>query len=225
MNFWIRQGLQSEKNEVEVSYPTCKVVIECYIPGYAAQALANLRSTALALLSSHPRIRAIVRMNLWLIIFVSLNLALRPRFTVLFAISSTPSVRQEASAMNPETDEGGPIPLAKDPKRKRVFLRRLQNQLSESRMLEVLDRTLQISAENGRHSTLVSNQEQDEQDGDEQKKEEKEEELVCVSKMVKMADTEPKSSEFQVGGVLKTVRNIHRQRAIQSEQHENQTEH
>ncbi|KAG7381417.1 hypothetical protein PHYPSEUDO_006035 [Phytophthora pseudosyringae] len=127
--------------------------------------------------------------------------------------------------MNPKSDECGAASISKkDPKRRKVFLRRLHDQLSESRMLEVLDRTLQ-------HSTDLSNQEQEEQDARDQQDEEKaqeEEELVCVSTMVKVAGAEPalsKSSEFQAGGVLKTVRYIHTQRAIQSVQHENQAEH
>ncbi|EGZ28494.1 hypothetical protein PHYSODRAFT_475888 [Phytophthora sojae] len=104
--------------------------------------------------------------------------------------------------MNSKSNDLGPPCTTKDPRRKKVFQRRLHNQLTESRMLEVLDRN-----------------EQDEQE---------EEELVCVSKMVKMVEEEPavsRSSEFQVGGVLKTVRYIHRQRTIEFVQQENQAEH
>lgn len=84
-------------------------------------------------------------------------------------------------------------------------------------MLEVLDRKLQ-------HPTSLSNQEEDMNNT----QSEDEEELVCVSKMVKVTDGEPvipKSSKVQVGGVLKTVRYIHIQRAMKPVQHENQTEH
>ncbi|EEY66105.1 uncharacterized protein PITG_03647 [Phytophthora infestans T30-4] len=101
--------------------------------------------------------------------------------------------------MNPESDAA----LAtKIPRRKKVFQRRLHDQLSESRMLEEED--------------MNNTQSEDE------------EELVCVSKMVKVTDGEPvipKSSKVQVGGVLKTVRYIHIQRAMKPVQHENQTEH
>ncbi|OWY90735.1 hypothetical protein PHMEG_00041001 [Phytophthora megakarya] len=127
--------------------------------------------------------------------------------------------------MNPEDEHEASI--SKEPRRKRVFQRRLLAQLSESRMLEVLDRTLHNNG-NQRHHTGLSNQEQDEQDSREEDQErEEEEELVCVSKMVKMNNSQPtlsKSSGFQAGGVLKTVRYIHMQRAIQSEQHENQAD-
>lgn len=119
-----------------------------------------------------------------------------------------------AFEMNPESDAA----LAtKIPRRKKVFQRRLHDQLSESRMLEVLDRKLQ-------HPTSLSNQEEDMNNT----QSEDEEELVCVSKMVKVTDGEPvipKSSKVQVGGVLKTVRYIHIQRAMKPVQHENQTEH
>ncbi|KAL3673251.1 hypothetical protein V7S43_000972 [Phytophthora oleae] len=114
--------------------------------------------------------------------------------------------------MNPESDECGATSITKDPKRKRVFQRRLHDQLSESRMLQVLDRTL--------HSTSLSNQEQEQADTKDQQGNEEEEELVCVSKMVQMGETQSTSSKkpgFQAGGVLKTVRNIHKQRAIQQE--------
>ncbi|KAF1795255.1 hypothetical protein JG687_00003511 [Phytophthora cactorum] len=121
--------------------------------------------------------------------------------------------------MNPESDECGVASGTKDSRRKKVFQRRLLDQLSESRMLEVLDRKLQRAG----HSTGLGNQEQEEEDRNDQG----EEELVCVSKMVKVADAEPalsKSSEFQAGGVLKTVRYIHRQRAKPVAQG-NQAEH
>ncbi|KAJ8525092.1 hypothetical protein ON010_g16022 [Phytophthora cinnamomi] len=128
-----------------------------------------------------------------------------------------------------KSDDFGPA-CTKDPKRKKVFLRRLHNQLSESRMLEALDRSLQYArprtAEIGRQSTELGNQEQEEQDTADGQDEE--EELVCVSTMVKMVDegpAMPKSAEFQAGGVLKTVRYIHRQRAIDSMPQENQAEH
>ncbi|GMF17941.1 unnamed protein product [Phytophthora fragariaefolia] len=130
--------------------------------------------------------------------------------------------------MNPESNDSGVATAAK-----KVFQRRLHNQLSESRMLEVLDWSLQHERPNtmgsGRQSTNLGNQEQEEQDIAE---EQEEEELVCVSKMVKMSDEEsamPKitggQSKFQAGGVLKTVRYIHTQRAVESVQHENQAEH
>jgi len=125
--------------------------------------------------------------------------------------------------MNPASDESNAAPVMKDPRRKRVFQRRLHKQLSESRMLEVLDRSLRSGAGNG-----LGNQEQEERDSRVGQDEEEEQELVCVSKMVRMADPVPavaRSSEFQVGGVLKTVRYIHMQRAIQPVQHGNQTEH
>ncbi|KAE8910789.1 hypothetical protein PF003_g5798 [Phytophthora fragariae] len=94
-------------------------------------------------------------------------------------------------------------------------------------MLEVLDRSLQHERPRSAEKPAdLGNQEQEEQHTvDEQ---EEEEELVCVSTMVKVAHEEPamsKSSEFQVGGVLKTVRHIHRQRATESVQQENQAEH
>lgn len=99
-------------------------------------------------------------------------------------------------------------------------------------MLEVLDRSLQQdrprSTEIGRRSADLGNQEQEEQHTGDEQDEQEEEELVCVSKMVKMVEEEPavsRSSEFQVGGVLKTVRYIHRQRTIEFVQQENQAEH
>ncbi|ETI43831.1 hypothetical protein F443_11415 [Phytophthora nicotianae P1569] len=120
--------------------------------------------------------------------------------------------------MNPESDECDAAFAAKNPRRKKVFQRRLHGQLSESRMLEVLDRQLQSSG----HSTGSNNQEEDNngQQSDE------EEELVCVSRMVKVAEPAlSRSSEFQAGGVLKTVRYIHRQRATKPVKHENQAGH
>eukprot|EP00644_Phytophthora_capsici_P000163 jgi/Phyca11/99996/e_gw1.4.1212.1 len=116
--------------------------------------------------------------------------------------------------MNPESDECGATSITKDPKRKRVFQRRLHDQLSESRMLQVLDQAL--------HSRALSNQEQDQADSKNQQENEEEEELVCVSKMVEMGETSTKKPGFQAGCVLKTVRNIHKQRA---NQHENQVGH
>lgn len=124
--------------------------------------------------------------------------------------------------MNIRANQGGGDFDTEKQQRKRVFQRRLHERLCESRMLEVLDHKLQRTG----HASDSNNQEHEEQDLDQQH--ENEEELVCVSTMIKLANTDSallKSSEYQTGGVLKTVRSIHRLRATGSGCHENQTGH
>ncbi|RLN89440.1 hypothetical protein BBJ28_00013826 [Nothophytophthora sp. Chile5] len=133
--------------------------------------------------------------------------------------------RGKLQEMDPETKDCGADSVTKEPRRKRVFQRKLRDQISESRMLEVLDRTLQN--ERPRSGTTSSSNQEQEQDGG-YGQEDGEEELVCVSKMVKVvapAHSTPESFEHRAGGVLKTVRGIHRLRASQLPQQENQTEH
>ncbi|TYZ59766.1 hypothetical protein PybrP1_007649 [[Pythium] brassicae (nom. inval.)] len=117
--------------------------------------------------------------------------------------------------MNPEVDEhpsvtAGAGKRARTPvKKHHILQRRLKDQISESRMLEVLDRQLQGDRANEPHRT---NQDD-------------EEELVCVSTMVAVepsAATAPAEFEHRVCGVLKTVRCMQRQRA--TERGENQSD-
>ncbi|CEG35701.1 uncharacterized protein PHALS_14953 [Plasmopara halstedii] len=122
--------------------------------------------------------------------------------------------------MDLELNNGEAYPVSRSKQRKRIFQRQLLNRLSESRMLEILDRGLQQA----HHNLGSCNQKHETQDID-QLDEKDEEELVCVSTMIRMANTDPalsESTEFQTGCVLKTVRYIHRQRAVGSG---NQTNH
>lgn len=178
------------------------------------------------------------------------SLAPLPQFIIPTA-SSLPR-RILAIGMNPEVFEDGERLVVARAKRAGTRLhRRLQESISESRMLQVLDRSLEIdrsapslkTPSTTRSLLGLSNQNQDE--------EEEEEELVCVSTMVaveseavqeepqqRVRDSAHKLVDAmmdlivmlrgfaQVCGVLKTVRHISRERSGvgSGRQRENQSE-
>lgn len=89
--------------------------------------------------------------------------------------------------MNPEVDEHGAAKRTPPSRKQHILQRRLKSQISESRMLEVLERQLQGDRASELRRKLGSNQEDDATcDGNDNRNDD-EEELVCVSTMVAVA--------------------------------------
>jgi hypothetical protein len=101
-------------------------------------------------------------------------------------LSPRTSRKALTTVMNPEVFEEGERPLvAKAAKRAGTRLhRRLQESISESRMLQVLDRSLEIGRSTSSFKTPSTNRSSLDLSNQNQEEEEEEEELVCVSTMV-----------------------------------------
>lgn len=101
----------------------------------------------------------------------------------------TENTSVQGMMMNPEVEEqagGPPEKREKTPaKKQHILQRRLKDQISESRMLELLDRQLQGDRANGLRRT---NQEE-------------EEELVCVSTMIAVEPSAAAVPEQRVSSV------------------------
>ncbi|DAZ95913.1 TPA: hypothetical protein N0F65_012624, partial [Lagenidium giganteum] len=83
--------------------------------------------------------------------------------------------------------------------KKVVFQRRLKDKISESRMLQLLDRQLGVNDANDNNQSL-------------------DEELVCDSTMIAVSEQSATDTEMRSAGALKTVRCIHRLRAHEQQQ-------